>query len=371
MEALKIKLEDSRLSALSEIRDAETVYIWGGGLYAGIIREYLRSVGNYTGRFFSLVDDAYYTPGTADSISLSDFLRTGDKAAPVVFGFYNFPLIQKKKDQWADELPRMYDIHLAVVNGKRLTWDGGKAKLRESAYAASFELLSDERSKTCMQLYLNAATAGEFDALFTECHEPVSYFNRITEGLRIDTLIDCGAFDGDSIHDFVRVFPSYQRIIALEPDPENLRKLRQREAREGFQNLETIAKGVGASAGELRFKACGESNSFLDESGDQVIHITTLDEILAEKTEDLGTIFLKMDIEGSELDALHGAEKLIRERTPVMAICVYHREEDLIEIPQYIHRTAGAGVYDYFLGFHGLDLAELVFYAIPKKLRGV
>ncbi len=74
-----------------------------------------------------------------------------------------------------------------------------------------------------------------------------------------------------------------------------------------------------------------------------------------------------MDIEGSELDALHGAEKLIREYNPVMAICVYHKEEDLITIPQFINGLVGAGVYNYYLGFHGLDLAELVFYAVPKS----
>ena len=215
-----------------------------------------------------------------------------------------------------------------------------------------------------ISLYLNAATAGEFHALFTECFEPRAYFNRITELLKIDTLIDCGAFDGDSIHDFIDVFPQYKRIIAVEPDALNLQKLIKRKERENIQNLTVINRGVGAENRTLRFHANGESNSFLDEGGETEIQITTLDEIASGLE---GTILLKMDIEGAELDALHGAEKLIRERHPVLTICVYHKEEDLIEIPQFIQGIVGDGVYDYYLAFHGLDLAELVFYAVPKN----
>ena len=82
----------------------------------------------------------------------------------------------------------------------------------------------------------------------------------------------------------------------------------------------------------------------------------------------VGNAFLKMDIEGSELDALKGAAQLIREHHPVLAICVYHKENDLIDIPRFIRKTAGEGVYRYYLGFHGLDLAELCFYAIPAEI---
>lgn len=48
---------------------------------------------------------------------------------------------------------------------------------------------------------------------------------------------------------------------------------------------------------------------------------------------------------------------------------IKNHDADLNEIPRYIHKTAGEGVYDYFLGFHGLDLAEPAFYAIPKNCR--
>ncbi len=227
-------------------------------------------------------------------------------------------------------------------------------------------MLSDERSRQVMQLYLNAATAGEFHKLFTTCYEEPAYFNRITKGVRVDTLIDCGAFDGDSIHDFVGVFPNYKRIIAVEPDAQNLRKLRDRVEREGIHDVTTIEKGVGSQCGVLRFHENGASNACLDEGGETEIAIMTVDDIYRD---DFGQCFLKMDIEGAELDALYGSEKLIRHNHPLLAVCVYHKEQDLIRIPQYIRDIAGEDAYDYYLSIHGLSLAELVFYAIPKTTR--
>ena len=363
---LEIKTTDLRHGELKEIRESVVVYVWGGGEYSKIIKEYLRSVGGFEGRFVDVIDDEYYEADSENAISFSEFEKDGDASAPVVFGFYNYSVIQEKKGKYGGIFSHMYDFHLAVVNGKRLFWDAEKAKKRESEYEVSFGLLSDDRSKRVMQMYLNAATAGEFNELFTECYEPRAYFNCITEGIKLATLIDCGAFDGDSIHDFVSFNPEYRKIIAIEPDLVNVDKLRKREEQEEIRNLEVVEMGLGSKVGELHFLANGESNSFLDERGEQVIRVTTLDEVIAEEDDGLGSIFLKMDIEGSELDALHGAERLIREYHPVMAICVYHKEEDLISIPQFIHGLVGDGVYDYYLGFHGLDLAELVFYAVPK-----
>jgi hypothetical protein len=46
--------------------------------------------------------------------------------------------------------------------------------------------------------------------------------------------------------------------------------------------------------------------------------------------------FIKMDIEGAELDALKGAENTIRRYRPILAVCLYHRAEDIYEIPIFV-----------------------------------
>ena len=47
--------------------------------------------------------------------------------------------------------------------------------------------------------------------------------------------------------------------------------------------------------------------------------------------------YIKMDIEGEEMNALRGAQKLIKEKKPKLAISIYHKDSDMIEIAQFIH----------------------------------
>ena len=71
--------------------------------------------------------------------------------------------------------------------------------------------------------------------------------------------------------------------------------------------------------------------------------------------------YIKMDIEGSEMRALRGAERTIQRFRPKLAICVYHRPADLWEITNYI--ADRYRFYCLFLGHHSLHAEETVLYA--------
>jgi len=84
--------------------------------------------------------------------------------------------------------------------------------------------------------------------------------------------------------------------------------------------------GLSANQGEA-------SHLTTDSSSGTIIQCVALDDTL------IGwhPTYIKMDIEGAEYDALLGAERLIRSYKPVLAICVYHRPQDIWEIPQLIN----------------------------------
>ena len=69
-----------------------------------------------------------------------------------------------------------------------------------------------------------------------------------------------------------------------------------------------------------------------------------------------------MDIEGAELEALKGAEETIKRYRPKLAICVYHKPEDIVEIPKYILNINPD--YKLYLRHYSDNAGETVLYAI-------
>ena len=74
--------------------------------------------------------------------------------------------------------------------------------------------------------------------------------------------------------------------------------------------------------------------------------------------------YVKMDIEGSELDALKGGEKIIKRDLPHLAISIYHKPSDLWEIGLYLFSIHG-NKYKYYIRNYGHQTFDTVLYAIP------
>jgi FkbM family methyltransferase len=72
---------------------------------------------------------------------------------------------------------------------------------------------------------------------------------------------------------------------------------------------------------------------------------------------------LKLDIEGAEMEALHGAKEMIKKYRPQLAISIYHKKEHLYEIPELL-RGLHPG-YEFKLGFYSPTFIDTVLYAIP------
>ena len=177
-----------------------------------------------------------------------------------------------------------------------------------------------------------------------------------------EVFVDCGAFTGDTIEAFMAVRGSrFDRIVAIEPDAVNCRALQERIDdwdRSGIGPIRVAPVAVGAQRGKLQFATTGTAGSRVG-SGSEMVDVAPLDEIVA----DCRPTYIKFDVEGAEHDALVGGSQTICANLPVLAVCLYHKPEDLWDLPLLI-RTLGPG-YSLYLRRYSDERWETVCYAVP------
>ena len=148
-----------------------------------------------------------------------------------------------------------------------------------------------------------------------------------------ESYFDCGAFTGDTIAAFLHATGGrYRHIWAAEPDGANHQALLGYVKEAGLTAIDVIRKGIYAHAGTLPFRESGTMLSMLSEDAGNTIEVDTIDHLADGRP----VTYIKMDVEGAELQALHGAEQTIRTFRPALGISIYHKQRDLIDIPRYI-----------------------------------
>lgn len=231
---------------------------------------------------------------------------------------------------------------------------------------AAFNLWADEASRIEYVSEVRWRLFLDFDGL----PRPVSdtmYFPKDLFMLSPDEVfIDCGAYDGDTLDVFLKESGGrFGKFVALEPDPENFARMQE-------YHSETLRLDPRVTAFQVASGARTERLSFIADGSDAArvasINEENVVEVDSVKIDDfLGDLhptFVKMDIEGSERDALRGAERTIREDSPILAICAYHKQDDLWKIPLLIKSFNPK--YRFFLRPHKLEGWDLVCYAIPE-----
>lgn len=148
------------------------------------------------------------------------------------------------------------------------------------------------------------------------------------------TIVDCGAYTGDSLTSLLDIYGGrIARYYALEPDKDNYDQLMATVRRLPADNRITCYNiGLSDENGTFRFEA-GGSGARLSPNGASLVSCRRLDDL---PLEIIGRLCLKMDIEGAEMPALLGAAEMIRTHRPELAICLYHRKNDLWEVPRLL-----------------------------------
>lgn len=236
---------------------------------------------------------------------------------------------------------------------------------------AAFQLLSDDASRLEFVRQLEWRANLESELLPPALPLAEMYFPRdLLAPRRDEVFVDCGAFDGDTLQAFLEFSGGdFRRYQALEPDPANharfvagLAQLRPEQR----AKVDVRQAAVGARGGTVRFDAQGSLGSAVKTDGHTEVECLPLDAVCR----DLPPTFIKFDVEGAEAAALQGAAGVIAEHAPVLAICVYHKPEDLWSLPLAVHRLRPD--YRYFLRRYVEDCWEMVCYAVPAtRLRSL
>lgn len=145
------------------------------------------------------------------------------------------------------------------------------------------------------------------------------------------TICDCGAFTGDTIDDWIKNYEKQiKQIYAFEPDPATFTILEKNTVN---KPVKCFPFGLGNENTTLTFAAGNGTASHVSEKGSTIIKICRMDDL---DIPVIGKLCIKMDIEGSELSLLEGAKETIKKYKPNLAICVYHKLNDIWRLPQYI-----------------------------------
>lgn len=220
-----------------------------------------------------------------------------------------------------------------------------------------FDLLTDSLSKRSLIAFLENKMYGDLQSMST-LRESHQYFGLDFMPLsREEILVDCGAFTGDSLRCFVEaVGGQYAKIWAWEPDPKNITELKSCIEVADLKNVTVVPCCAYSRKGGVCFDFQGTATSFVTRGGGATVACDSIDKICGDAT------LIKMDVEGSEMDVLLGASETIKRHKPKLAVAVYHRREDIIEIPRFIQALRSD--YIFRLRIHKDVADDVVLYAM-------
>ena len=181
-----------------------------------------------------------------------------------------------------------------------------------------------------------------------------------------EVFIDGGAYVGDTIERLIKEAKKQkvkiQHIVAFEPGNDNYTILRKKFSGGGIP-VAMIKKGLSDSEKCLHFLERGSSSGFVsthNKSDSESVPVPVIDIDSVKECRD--ATFIKMDIEGAEMDALYGARKTILHNHPKLAVCIYHSDADMIRIAAYIHELVPE--YRLYVRHHTRRDHETVLYAV-------
>lgn len=236
------------------------------------------------------------------------------------------------------ELDRQYDLYIPdmPVSGDAY-FDRDFYNANYDRIVAARDALSDEHSRALFCSVVQYKLSGKLSYLTAY----TSKYSDILASLgreSIASYLDGGAYTGDTLKIAMENFPRLSCAHLIEPDPKTYRRLlRTLDGIDAPISLFSHNVALGRDESTLVFHGSGNRNSSLVgasyEHRDSEIPVCSIDTILDGERVD----YIKLDVEGAELDALIGADRIIRTHRPRLLVSLYHRSEDIFSLILYLH----------------------------------
>lgn len=309
------------------------IVLWGAGSLAVSVYNFLKE--NKIRIVACLVDienleDDYFFD--IPIYNLSKIKKLYDKV-DVIIGHsrYEKGSLIKEKNENINEV--IYFCNICYGQYKSVDLDFIKKNIYK--YIEAYEYLNDDRSKRAFIAYINSKMNDDI-RFIQECigEEKNNYFNN--ELFKInhkEIYLDLGAYNGDTIREFLNEsYGKYKKIIAFEPEKKSFLEL-----------LNTY----------------GNSNNDMGEQ----IRVVKIDDEVKDSVS-----VIKINYMQGVLETLQGAENLIKENMPKIAIVVGFDNMTVINVILYFkwlnNRLEGTQKkYDIILRFNAVMPARLIFFA--------
>lgn len=231
--------------------------------------------------------------------------------------------LSKKHELYAPDVPvfgeGLFDMEFFIHNRERLE--------------AVYKLLADDISKKTFESILKYKLTGKIEFLF-ECQTDISEsYNDILALSDNESYVDIGAYNGDTIEQFLAYAGGYKNICAFEPDARNFRKLQKYIDEKGI-NAQLFNAAAWDKNEEISFFSRSGRNSAgtsVHKSAKEI----KIQGCSVDSCAHFEPTYVKIDAEGSEQKVLCGLEKAIKSRAK-LCVAAYHRNEDMFAIPESI-----------------------------------
>lgn len=237
----------------------------------------------------------------------------------------------------------------------------------------TYNLLKDYISKKIFINLINFRITGKINYLEYSLNNMLNNKNDLLNFNDNEVFIDIGAYNGDTIKEFLKINNNkFKKIYAFECDKKNFLKLKKNIVENNQIKLYNIA--IFNKKTKVIISGNATRNTYIINNNNNFLYNQIKNnyyEIEADKLDNLifeHPTYIKYDVEGTEMLALQGSKKIIKNYLPKLCISIYHKNNDMFDIPIFINQISKK--YDFYIRqIPHIPCWDTMLYCIPKQKR--